>query len=186
MEDDLKNVMRIIDKHSDKMPDGDYLELCNTMRDIYKSETENSTETISARSLFPEGMILEDLGIDDEARLHFHTAYENRMRYTDIHIKENEIKMLDKAIKNVKMLRRVTPNVVSEALKHHYETHFIYLDDYTAETFEAMVGSKSELMTICKAYMEVENMFRSLFIRNLNMRCVKIAEEIEMVRQGFI
>jgi hypothetical protein len=186
MEDDLKNVMRIIDKHADKMPDGDYLELCNTMRDIYQAESDNTAETISARSLFPEGIPLEDLDIDNESRLHFYTNYENMMRCMDVQIKEDEIKMLDKAIKKIKMLRRMTPNVVSDALKHHYEVHFIYLDDYTADTFEAMVGTKDQLINICKSYMEMENRFRSLFRRNLNMRCVKIAEEIDMIRQGFI
>lgn len=186
MEDDLKNVMRIIDKHADKMPDGDYLELCNTMRDIYRAESDSTDETISARSLFPEGIPLEDLDIDNESRLHFYTNYENMMRCMDVQIKEDEIKMLDKAIKKIKMLRRMTPNVVSDALKHHYEVHFIYLDDYTADTFEAMVGTKDQLINICKSYMEMENRFRSLFRRNLNMRCVKIAEEIDMIRQGFI
>ena len=51
MEDDLKNLMRIIDKNSDKMPDGDYLELCNIMRDMYRAEADDETEPISARSL---------------------------------------------------------------------------------------------------------------------------------------
>ena len=47
-----KNLMRIIDKNSDKMPDGDYLELCNIMRDMYRAEADDETEPISARSLF--------------------------------------------------------------------------------------------------------------------------------------
>jgi len=186
MEDDLKNAMRIIDKHSDKMPDGDYLELCNIMRDMYQAETYDETDPISARSLFPEGLTLEDIAVDNETRIHYYTDCENMMRSMDIQVKEDEMKMLNKKIKNIKMLRRVTPTIMYEAIKHHYEVHFIYIDDYTAETFEALVGTREQLMNICRSYMEMQNRFKSLYRRNLNLRCVKVGEEIELVRQGFI
>lgn len=186
MEDDLKNAMRIIDKHSDKMPDGDYLELCNIMRDMYRAEADDETEPISARSLFPEGLTLEDIAVDNDTRLHYYTDCENMMRSTDIQLKEDEIKLLDKKIRGIKMLRRMTPTIMREAIKHYYEVHFIYLDDYTAETFEAMVGTRDQLMNICRSYMEMQNRFKSMYRRNLNLRCVKIGEEIHLIRQGFI
>ena len=108
------------------------------------------------------------------------------MRSTDIQLKEDEIKLLDKKIRGIKMLRRMTPAIMREAIKHYYEVHFIYLDDYTAETFEAMVGTRDQLMNICRSYMEMQNRFKSMYRRNLNLRCVKIGEEIHLIRQGFI
>jgi len=34
--------------------------------------------------------------------------------------------------------------------------------------------------------MEMQNRFKSMYRRNLNLRCVKIGEEIHLIRQGFI
>lgn len=186
MEDDLKHAMQIIDKHADKMPDGDYLELCNVMRDIYKSEVETITENITGRSIFPEGMMIDDVELDDESIRHFQNVYENAMRAFDVQLKEMEIKMIDKMIKNIKIIRRVTPKIRARALHHYYESHNIYLDDYTDETFERLVGDKHELKSICNGYVSTENRYRRTVVRDLHRRCAKICEEIELVRQGFI
>ena len=94
------------------MPDGDYLELCNIMRDMYRGEVDDETEPVSARSLFPEGLILEDIAVDNDTRLHYYTDCENMMRSTDIQLKEDEIKLLDKKIRGIKMLRRMTPAIM--------------------------------------------------------------------------
>jgi hypothetical protein len=186
MEDDLKHAMQIIDKHADKMPDGDYLELCNVMRDIYKSEVETITENITGRSIFPEGMMIDDVELDVDSIHHFQNVYENAMRAFDVQLKEMEIKMIDKMIKNIKIIRRITPKIRARALHHYYESHNIYLDDYTDETFERLVGDKRELKSICNGYVSTENRYRRTLVRDLHRRCAKICEEIELVRQGFI
>jgi len=186
MEDDLKHAMQIIDKHADKMPDGDYLELCNVMRDIYKNEVETITDTITGRSIFPEGMLIDNIELDDESVRHFQNVYENSMRAFDVQLKEMEIKMIDKLIKNIKTIRRITPKIRTRALHHYYESHNIYIDDYTTETFEALVGDKHELRSICNGYIATENAYRRTVVRDLHRRCAKICEEIELVRQGFI
>src|SRR6056300_404749 len=36
--DDLRNAMRVIDDNSDKLPEGDYLKLCNLLRNVYRRE----------------------------------------------------------------------------------------------------------------------------------------------------
>ena len=36
--DDLRNVMRVIDQNSDKLPEGDYLELCNLLRNVFRNQ----------------------------------------------------------------------------------------------------------------------------------------------------
>lgn len=186
MNDDLKNAMRIIDKISDKIPEGDYLDLCNIMRDLYNRDDYDTELTVNARSLFPEPIFIDDIYLDDESISHFQTVYENSMRYVDVQAKENEIKMIDKMIKRIKLLHRMTPSVVRQAIRHYYESHGIYIYDYTPEMFESLVGDKHELRTICLGYMNTENTYRNTLIRNLQRRCAHITQEIDMVRQGFI
>jgi hypothetical protein len=108
------------------------------------------------------------------------------MRAFDVQLKEMEIKMIDKLIKNIKTIRRITPKIRTRALHHYYESHNIYIDDYTTETFEALVGDKHELRSICNGYIATENAYRRTLVRDLHRRCAKICEEIELVRQGFI
>ena len=187
MNDDLKNAMRIIDKNSDKIPEGDYLDLCNIMRDLYNKDDDSDTEpSVTARSLFPEPIFIDDIHLDDESISHFHTIYENNMRCVDVQVKKYEIKMIDKMIKRIKLLHRMTPSVVKQAIRHYYESHSIYIYDYSPEMFESLIGNKHELRSICLGYMNTENTYRHTLIRNLQRRCTRISEEIDLVRQGFI
>jgi len=34
----LQKIMTFIDNHSDELPEGDYLEMCNKLRDIFRGE----------------------------------------------------------------------------------------------------------------------------------------------------
>ena len=70
MNDDLRKVMCIIDKNSDKLPEGDYLELCNTMRDMYMTSVPESQRI--ARSVFEEGISLEDLYLTEDEMHYFY------------------------------------------------------------------------------------------------------------------
>jgi len=41
--DELKNIMEIIDRNSNVISDGDYLELCNNIKKLYKVKEGRST-----------------------------------------------------------------------------------------------------------------------------------------------
>lgn len=187
MDDFLKNAMQIIDKHSDKIPEGDYLKLCNILRDVYNRDaSDDEMQSITARSLFPESIFIDDMNLDDQMISHFQMMYENAIRCVDVQLKENEIKMIDKMIKRIKPIRRLTPSVVEKAIRLYYESHSIHVYDYTKDTFEAIIGDKDELRSICLGYMNTENRYRNTLIQNLYERCAHINEEIAMVRQGYI
>ena len=106
MNDELKTVMRLIDKNSDKLPEGDYLELCNTMRDIYRGYAPEPP--IIARSVFEEGISLEDVELGEDELRYFYEHYEHRMRTIDVRLKRAELDMINKIIKESAPIRRIT------------------------------------------------------------------------------
>jgi hypothetical protein len=186
MEDELMKAMRIIDKHSDKMPEGDYLSLCNIMRDVYKGATPDTPEPVGARSVFPEAILVDDVELDDESVMYFQTHYENKMRCVDIDIKQAEMKIIDNIIKNTKIIQKTTTSVMRLAIRYYCESHNLYLDDYSAEEYLTYLGTRRDLDSICRSFIATENRYRNTLIRDLHRRWTSISDEIDLIRRGYI
>lgn len=184
MNDDLKTVMRLIDKNSDKLPEGDYLELCNTMRDIYRGYTPEPPRI--GRSVFEEGISLEDVVLGEEELRYFYEHYEHRMRTIDIRLKRAELDMINKIIKESAPIRRITKKVQTQVIDHFCKINELNLPENTIECFNTHTNDWSEIEDLCPGYVSTENKFNEFIIRDLNTRARELSGEMEMICDGFI
>jgi hypothetical protein len=187
MEEDLKNAMRIIDKYSDKIPEGDYLELCNSMRDAYNQHEMQQTQNYVARSIFPENLHINDVRVDDEESLvYFYEVFEERMRKIDVTLKRQEMRSITRIVHGLPPLRRRTNKITEEVIRHFCNIHNVEIPEYTAECFEEFIAPKDQLDKLCFDYMNTENKFREMLIRDLNTRHGELGLDIDVINGGVI
>lgn len=184
MNDDLRKVMCIIDKNSDKLPEGDYLELCNTMRDMYRVDSPESPRL--ARSVFEEGISLEDLYLTEDEMHYFYEHYEQRMRTIDIRLKTAELTMINKIIRESAPIRRITKKVKTQVVDHFCKLNKMNLPENSIECFSTHTNAWSEIEDLCSGYVSTENKFNEFIIRDLNTRARELKGEIELIGDGFI
>ena len=93
----IKKIMTLIDDHSDELPEGDYLEICNKLRDMFLNRYDRPNRR--TRTL-PRTLQLNPMDM----------IYERCM------VLVRERKKLKRSFKDVKIRRRVTSRVKREAL----------------------------------------------------------------------
>ena len=69
--EDLQNAMRVIDDNSDKLPEGDYLKLCNYLKNVYKQEAKKDINTLVDYDTFN----INVPGQDDQVLDYFYDHY---------------------------------------------------------------------------------------------------------------
>lgn len=175
---DVKRAMEIIDKHSEKFPEGDYLELCNILRDLYH----NGGVVDDVRSIF-SGMVIERRGIDEETSAYFETMYEERMRDIDITLKTSEMDCIEKLVYEHRPLRRITSSVRRDVIGHYSKMNEFNLPENTEECFYEYIGDENDLRRMCIQYMDIENQYRALIIADLNGRYRDLQYEVDRITE---
>jgi len=177
--DKLKRVMRIVDEHAHKIPEGDYLELCNVMRDLYN---EKDDEILSRMSVF-NGFTVEEIGIEFEASEYFHDIFEERMNKMEILLKQTEMDRIKKLIHELRPVRRITTQIKRDVIQHFANINNFVLPDDSIEYFELYVDSDFGLTQMCRNYMDIENQFRQISIDDLNCRYRELQSDIDRITE---
>jgi hypothetical protein len=177
--DDLKNAMQIIDRHSDKLPDGDYLTLCNIMRDLYTNKSGNIN---GHRSVFT-GVYIEQEDFDHNATGYFQTIFEERIRDIEIRLKTAEMMCVNEIVRELRPMQRLTSNIKLSMIHHFSNINQITLPANTEECFNAYVGDAATLAHLCRTYMHIENQFREIMIADLNNRYRELQCEVDLITE---
>lgn len=186
--EDLHAIMQIIDNNSNSIPEGQYLELCNRMRKLYKLNGDYKT-------LFDyEESIINILNIntDDDG----HTRYfENHYLDTSIDVDrmylENQIEYLTREEESFRPLKRVSKTVRYFAIKQYCDMNNIRLERNTSECLKKFHeengltlgsgcrGFNLSLKRIYKTYMAVENNYRHRMRTLINKRIDQLHSKLE-------
>ena len=179
--EDLRAVMQIIDKNSPSLPEGDYLELCNRMKKLYKVKG-------GYRTLFKydQPIINPNDVVDGDALVYFEDYYYDTALVLDRHYLEMQMKYLLCQRDMYKPLKRMTKAVKRDAIVHYCNLHNVLLDEYTIENLRFyhddhgfVLGDPNtpfdkSVKQMYKSYIFIENEFRR------NTRCL-IEKRIERI-----
>lgn len=189
--EDLRAVMQIIDKNSPSLPEGDYLELCNRMKKLYKDKELKDMSTLIDYENF-------DIFVDTESGEvvdYFYDRYYLEGMNNEEEFINMQISYLQDEIKNNQKLRRISPSVKSAAIRHYCSMHNILLDDYTPEclrefndTYGYDLGHpgttfEQGFQSMCRSYILVENQFRELYCKALEKRISKLNSWLDELEQ---
>jgi hypothetical protein len=189
--EDLRNVMRLVDNNSQNISEGDYLELCNLLRKIYKDRELKDMTTLIDYEHFD---IFVNMDTDQAADYFYDRYYLNGISNEEDFINV-QINYLQDEIRNNQKLKRISPSVKCSAIRHYCSMHNILLDEYTPKCLKefndihgydlGVPGTpfESGLYSMCKSYMIVENQFREIYCKAVEKRISKLNAWLDEIEQ---
>ena len=167
--EDLQNVMRVIDKNSDKLPEGDYLELCNLLRNVFRNEERKVVNTIFNYENFDLYVPGQHPRVTD----YFFDNYFTTSINHDRTFLRSQIAYLEGELEYSRPLQRISKYVKQDALIHYCSMNAINIDECNEESlkqYKINNGTyaddrtfKKYIYTICKGYMHIDNIYRVMY-----------------------
>jgi hypothetical protein len=183
--EDLRDAMRIIDENSDKLSEGDYLKLCNSLKNVYRCEERKDLDNL----IDFESFNLYVPGENDEFLDYFDTFYYQTSLDNEQLFLKTQMNYLESELEIHRPIRRTTKTITSDALRHYCYMNNITLTQYTPELFKnyqilhntyiSEGKFKKGLQNICKSFIRVENTYRNLARGAIMDRIEKIERWIE-------
>ena len=167
--DSLLRSMQVIDKNSDKFDEGEYLEMCNLLKNIYSKRTD-PVFFFEYENLH---MLINDGRREGEGSQMFKDAFHERATDVDYDYLNGQIMYLQGERHANQPLRRMTKRVKMEA---QYE--FCEATGLDERHWEENVP-KDEKNEIYSRYFDHENNFREKYREAITRRISWIEESIE-------
>jgi hypothetical protein len=185
--EDLRDAMRIIDENSDKLSEGDYLKLCNSLKNVYRCEERKDLDNLvdfESFSLYTPG--LEAEASDYFYEYYFQTSLDNEQLFL-----KTQMNYLESELEIHRPIRRTTKTITSDAIRHYCYMNNITLTEYTPELFKnyqildttyiSEGNFKKSLQQIYKSFIHVENTYRNLLRGAIMDRIEKIEGWIDIL-----
>tara|TARA_B110000503_G_scaffold88780_1_gene134579 strand:+ start:904 stop:1428 length:525 start_codon:yes stop_codon:yes gene_type:complete len=166
---ELSEVMQLIDKNSDKLPEGDYLAICNHLKNVYTNRIDPvfffEYDTFDIPHIGPT------LGVYE----YFHEFYINQAIGLDIDYISGQIDFLRKEYNRTTPIKRRTKSIKELVVRHYCLSNDMIPEDHTPEE----LGLKNEdIMNMAKDYIQIENNFREQYRQSIERR-LDILEDAE-------
>ena len=178
--EDLRNAMRIIDDNSDKLSEGDYLQLCNSLKNMYRREECSDLNILldyESFNLYVPDQSEEDLEYFDN--YYYQVSLDNEQMFL-----KSQINYLETELEMHRPIRRTSKTITSDAIRHYCYRNNITLLYYTPDLFKdykilhntyiSEGKFKKSLQQICKSFIQVENTYRNLLRGAIMDRIEKI------------
>tara|TARA_R110001606_G_scaffold289641_1_gene437597 strand:- start:2996 stop:3511 length:516 start_codon:yes stop_codon:yes gene_type:complete len=162
---ELLQAMQLIDKHSTILPEGDYLEICNHLKNAYNRRVDPvyffDYDTFSIPEIGPTRDIFQ----------YFSDHYFDKALCVDSDFIQGQITYLEKELLDSQPIKRVTKKVKSDVKRHYCFIHGL-------DTEEVDVGfSDADWCQMSKTYVAIENDFRKKY-------CESIAKKLEWLEES--
>jgi len=158
----LTQLMSLIDLNSKSLPEGDYLEMCNRMKDIYKvvprpTSPEAALPRVRVPRPFPESDSEEEL--NDEGLRPLNQMRDQVIQYAlAISQATRQIKQRESRLKYLKIKKRVTAAVRKDAVRERAQQLGIRLREYTLEELRAKGHNVSDERSFYRSYLDRSNL----------------------------
>ena len=185
--DHLRNALRVIDQNSDKLPEGDYLEICNHLRNAYRDRDAKEMATLIDYEHFDIFVSNQPGDVLD----HFYDHYYSTAILSEENFLRMQLTYLYDELNYNKPLQRATKSVKGEAIRQYCMLHNILLEQYDEETLRTHLdesgcdlgdsGTKFEkgVKQMYKSYIALENTYREIYSTAIQRRISKINGWIE-------
>lgn len=171
---ELKNVMEIIDRHSNIIPEGDYLEICNNLRKAYKVKEGHSTLFDYSDTILPNA-----------SSVYFEMEFYDRAAELDYDFLSHQMTYLLSEKDAHLPFQRASKTIQNITVRHYCESHGIDLSEYTPNVLKVYLDENNILKEkgftkffkdLCRSYLQMENNFREIYRNNINNRIQNLRE----------
>jgi hypothetical protein len=180
----LTQLMSLIDLNSKSLPEGDYLEMCNRMKDIYKvvprpSSPEAALPRVQThvpfqpRRPFPESDSEEEQNDEDLRPLD--QMREQVFQYAHaIGQATRQIRQRESRLKYLKIKQRVTAAVRKDAVRERAQQLGIRLREFTLEELRSKGHSVSDERSFYRSYLDRSNLITQGIILDIQDEIAEI------------
>lgn len=184
--DELLSVMQLIDKNVDKLPEGDYLEICNRLKKAYNKRAD--PEFFFDYETFD----IPQLGPTQEVHDYFRNYYMDQAISLESDYLSGQIEYLRKELESTHTLKRRTKFIQETCVRHYCLSNNLDPEDYInyiirseegeerestwQDTLDRLNLDKGNVMSMAKTYMLVENSFREQYREAIEKKLEKLEE----------
>lgn len=160
----LTQLMSLIDLNSKSLPEGDYLEMCNRMKDIYKvvprpTSPEAALPRIQTRVPFQPRRPFPESDSEEEQNNEVDHMREQVFQYAQsIGAATRQIRHRESRLKYLKIKQRVTATVRKDAVRERAQQLGIRLREFTLEELRAKGHSVSDERSFYRSYLDRSNL----------------------------
>jgi len=184
--DELLSVMQLIDKNVDKLPEGDYLEICNRLKNAYNKRAD-------PEFFFDyDNFNIPPLGPTQEVHDYFRNYYMDQAISLESDYLSGQIEYLRKELESTHTLKRRTKFIQETCVRHYCLSNNLDPEDYInyiirseegedrestwQDTLDRLNLDKGNVMSMAKTYMLVENSFREQYREAIERKLEKLEE----------
>ena len=180
--EELRDVMRLIDENAVKLPEGDYLKICNSLQKLFRSR-----EAIEMSPIFDYENFNFYLETENDTALdYFHDHYYTKSLEYDEEFLEIQLRYLQEQYESYRPFKRMTKRIRTDAIKHYCWMHNIYLERYNPEYLkkhhdehgydlgERELTFEDNLQFMYKSYFRIANQYRELYQEAIQNKMEKI------------
>ena len=155
----LTQLMSLIDLNSKSLPEGDYLEMCNRMKDIYKvvprpTSPEAALPRIQTRVPFQPRRPFPESDSEEEQNNEGDQITEQINQYAHAIGQANrQLRQRESRLKYLKIKQRVTAAVRKDAVRERAQQLGIRLREYTLEELRAKGHNVSDERSFYRSYL---------------------------------
>lgn len=147
--EELRDVMQIIDRYTDKFSDGDYLELCDKLKKAYNKRSDPV-------HLFEyTNFSIPSIGNDRATTIYFYDYFYEQALDLDLDFIHGQLEYLHTEYDKYKPLKRCSPRI-----KEQVKDHFCNIQDVDRSQLDDALIDNENFKYTCKVFMQLENEFR--------------------------
>jgi len=176
----LTQLMSLIDLNSKSLPEGDYLEMCNRMKDIYKvvprpTSPEAALPRIQTRVPFQPRRPFPESDSEEEQNNEGDQITEQINQYAHAIGQANrQLRQRESRLKYLKIKQRVTAAVRKDAVRERAQQLGIRLREYTLEELRAKGHNVSDERSFYRSYLDRSNLITQGIILDIQDEIVEI------------
>lgn len=190
--DSLISLMSAIDLNSKLLPEGDYLKMCNYMKDIYKvvpraTSPEVFLPRVNVNAVRPLPESDSDSDDDDDYEMRPNEQLRQELHTTSLTMSRtsSEIKRIESRLKCLKIKQRITEQIRMDAVRERAQQIGVRIRIYTMEELRAHGHDVPNERNFYRSYMDRQNAITRDIMRDLQVQLPILNERMQTLTRRY-
>jgi hypothetical protein len=184
--DDIRHIFNIIDKNSNTIPEGDYIEVCNKLKGVYNHILSDTTPTLFDMNQYQ----VQPVNVDENSAYFLMQEFFDQTRNFEIDFIEAQIRRLNDMLTWVQPIYRIGKEIKKLAIRHFCVINVI--EEYEGSlTLQPLLEYcrelnrfgdqyiKREIRRLCKVYKDIENRYRIMCRTVIEQRLSQLMHKLQ-------
>ena len=186
----LSCIQTIIDKNSNVIPEGDYLELCGATRSIFLDKSHVNNSIFGKEDSFP----IQLQSLNGRMRNYFEHVFSEENKDIEYNVLMATLTALRKELKDLKPFKRITQKIRKNTIHSFVEIHNLQLEENTYKSLEQLYKDGKILTnqnnkpfsaifkSLCQTYVDLANIQMDNTAVKIKKRIASIEDYLELIQ----